>query len=144
MSTVSTNSEQPSVQAQAQEFAQCGLQNVQQFVQIPQVEHQLFIQPMLYKQYRQKVSYMQVPVAQTYTKVNMPQQDTGCGAQAQQNISTAPGGAVYGCGAAPYTTDSWGDVNPPDLLQTNNQWKSFAPANRMMYGGRPNSYASRY
>ena len=139
----------PTTQASAQEFVQCGVaQTAAQYVTVPMIEHLLVTQPVMYKQYKQKITYSQMPVTQTYSKVNMPQKDNGCDSGQVQQAAVQYGqtGPVYGCGAAPYSASGWGDAVDPTVVvvdATVSQQQRWTRPNQVNWG-RANSYASRY
>ena len=114
----------PTTQASAQEFVQCGVaQTAAQYVTVPMIEHLLVTQPVMYKQYKQKITYSQMPVTQTYSKVNMPQKDNGCDSGQVQQAAVDPTVVVV-----------------DDTVSQQQMWTRPNQVN----WGRANSYASRY
>jgi hypothetical protein len=103
------------VQASPKDFVQYGLDQVQQFVSVPSVEHILVEQPVTFKQYKQKTTYVQVPVPQKYSKLIMnhqnQQQQQAPQVAVRDYIPTVAGvdKPVYGCGAGPFQQRAWGE-----------------------------------
>jgi hypothetical protein len=111
------------VQASPKDFVQYDLDQVQQFVSVPTVEHILVEQPVTFKQYKQKTSYVQVPIPQKYSKLvlnHQHQNDTTVNAQmfppTRDYIPTVAGldKPVYGCQAGPFQQRAWGGFADED------------------------------
>jgi hypothetical protein len=111
------------VQASPKDFAQYGVEATQQFVSVPTVEHILVEQPVTFKQYKQKTSYVQVPVPQKYSKLVMNHQNQQQQSPQQQQLApqqdyipTVAGldKPVYGCQAGPFQERAWGGFAPDD------------------------------
>jgi hypothetical protein len=112
------------VQASPKDFTQYGLDEVQQFVSVPTVEHILVEQPVTFKQYKQKTTYVQVPIPQKYSKLVMKSQQQQQ-PQAAQRAANAPvrdyiptvagiDKPVYGCQAGPFQQRAWGGFASDD------------------------------
>ena len=99
----------------------------QQFVSVPQVEHVLVEQPVTYKQYKTKTTYVQVPVPQKYSKMVMnPQQapmqaPRGPHRPDRPNMQNKP---VYGCSAGPYQSNAY-QAEVPDVLVEATEYDEF-------------------
>ena len=78
------------MQASPADFNQCAPE-AQEFVQVPTVEHIMVEQPVTFKQYKKKTSYVSVPVVQKYSKVMMGHQEMaqGCEQQAPKQMYSA-------------------------------------------------------
>lgn len=92
------------VQASARDFAQCAPHaGQQQTVMIPTVHHTLVEQPVVYKQYRQKVTWNQMAVPQQFEKITMPQRQN-CAPQRQASAcdlrSACGGGSTLASAAS--------------------------------------------
>ena len=93
----------------------------QQFVQVPVIEHVLVERPVVYRKYEKKVTYSQVPIAQTYKKYQMPsQQQSPCQGPVQnavQNACASNAGSVPNtCTSSAYTP---GPVQPRAVSSCN-------------------------
>jgi len=107
------------VAASPGDFGACAPSVSQEFVQIPKVEHILVEQPVTYKMYKKKVTMVNVPVVQSYSKVTMGSQEVNhCGAPAAPKVRAAAAVVqqdppVYGCQAGPFRRSSYGPVPGP-------------------------------
>jgi hypothetical protein len=145
------------VAASPSDFGACAPSVSQEFVQIPKVEHIMVQQPVTYTMYKKKVTMVNVPVVQSYSKVTMGAQEVNhCGAAAaapmHQVVNQSP--PVYGCKAGPYRSSSYGPV--PDGEGGRNipvQFSSTSGPGAYYYAGAqpnyppsttPKSYAALY